>query len=98
MACKRLGIPVVLLFALIGVGACKKQAAVSETPPRTEAVTVAPSPEPYHQAEGGVTAAVQAKFFKGSIGSQLGLQMKLTRNGDQIVGNYFYQKVGSKID
>lgn len=38
------------------------------------------------------------KHFKGSIGSSLDLQMKLVRNGDQLTGSYFYQKVGTRID
>ena len=34
----------------------------------------------------------------GSIGSTGGLQMKLTREGERLTGNYFYQKIGTKID
>ncbi|HEY0431624.1 MAG TPA: RsiV family protein [Pyrinomonadaceae bacterium] len=47
---------------------------------------------------GGVIAATQTKFFKGSIGSALDLQMKLARDGDKLTGSYYYQKVGTKID
>src|ERR1700730_1411482 len=83
-----------LLALLIGAGACTKRSAVNETPRPTELATT-PSPEQYHQ--GGVVSALPAKFLKGSIGSTLGLQMKLMRDGDQLTGNYFYQKVGTRI-
>ena len=43
-------------------------------------------------------AAADIKYFSGSIGNSLDLEMKLTRNGDQLTGSYFYRKVGSKID
>ena len=48
--------------------------------------------------EGGVVAVEETRFFKGSIGNALDLQMKLVREGEQLTGNYFYQKVGTKID
>ena len=94
---QKLPITVLLLVALIGAGACRRKSTVNETARPAEVATV-PTPEHYHQADGGAAAAVPAKFFKGSIGSQLGLQMKLTRNGEQITGNYFYQKIGTRID
>lgn len=94
---QKLPITLLLLVALSGVGACRKKSTVNETP-RSAEVSTAPTPERYHQADGGVAPLVPAKFFKGSIGSQLGLQMKLTRNGEQVTGNYFYQKVGTRID
>jgi hypothetical protein len=50
------------------------------------------------QPAGGVTPQGQTKFFKGSIGSTLGLQMKLVREGDRLTGSYFYQKVGTRIE
>jgi len=48
--------------------------------------------------EGGIAAVEETRFFKGSIGNALDLQMKLVREGEQLSGNYFYQKVGTKID
>ena len=59
--------------------------------------TAAPSPELSHVA-GGETPAPQTKYFKGSIGSSLDLQMKLVRTGDQLTGSYFYQKIGTRIN
>ena len=90
---------VAILFSavLLGGGACSKKANVTQTPVPSPIVSAA-SPEQYHQGDSGVLPVVQAKFFKGSIGSQLGLQMKLIRNGDQLSGNYSYQKVGTRID
>ena len=48
--------------------------------------------------EGGIAAVEVTRFFKGSIGNALDLQMKLAREGDKLTGAYFYQKVGTKID
>src|SRR3977135_967913 len=86
-----------LILAPLVPGACTRKPTVADAPARSEA-PLAASPDQYHQPAGGVLPPVQAKFFKGSIGSRLGLQMRLTRTGDQIAGNYFYQKVGARID
>ena len=43
-------------------------------------------------------AATETKYFKGSIGSALGLQMKLVQDGANLTGVYFYQKIGTRID
>jgi hypothetical protein len=83
------------MLALTGGGACRKQATVTQTAPPGAG---APSPEQYHQAGGGVLSIPQTSFFKGSIGSRLGLQMKLTRDGENVTGNYSYRKVGTKIE
>lgn len=90
-----------LLMAIMAVtlvcgSACRREVTVSQAPGMP--TTGAPSPSQYHQDAGVTLAVPQTKFFKGSIGSRLGLQMKLTRDGDHVVGNYSYQKVGSKID
>src|SRR5215211_7291451 len=73
---------------------CRK---TSTPPPAAPPGTATPSPELSHVA-GGETPAPQTKYFKGSIGSSLDLQMKLVRTGDQLAGSYFYQKVGTRID
>ncbi|MGI8735516.1 MAG: DUF3298 domain-containing protein [Pyrinomonadaceae bacterium] len=49
-------------------------------------------------AAGGVTPALETKYFRGSIGSTLGLQVKLIRDGEKLLGSYYYQKIGKKID
>jgi hypothetical protein len=81
------------LIALFSVTACRKDSAPSVQP----ATSSADSAERQHP-EGGVTAALETKFFKGSIGSALDLQMKLAHEGEKLTGSYFYQKVGTKID
>lgn len=81
-----------VLPALLSLGACKKTPAPMEQSPSTTA-----SPD-YQHAQGGMTPVGETKYFKGSIGSTLGLQMKLLRESDKLTGNYFYQKVGTKID
>jgi len=49
-------------------------------------------------AAGGATPAPQTRYFKGSIGPSLDLQMKLVRVGNQLAGSYFYQKIGTRIN
>src|SRR5215203_1480689 len=85
----------VIAVLLIVFSGCRK----TSTPPP------APGPPPpsaglpqLNQSLGGNTPLAQIKFFKGSIGSSLGLQMKLVRTGDQLSGSYFYEKVGTRID
>ena len=72
---------------------CRKTA----TPPPTAPPATTPAAELSHSL-GGETPAPQAKYFKGSIGSSLDLEMKLVRTGDQLAGSYFYQKVGARIN
>lgn len=54
------------------------------------------APEQAHPV-GGVVP-LETEYFRGSIGSAHGLHMKLVREGDNLTGSYFYQKVGTKID
>lgn len=82
-----------LLFALIGLPACKK----SSTPTNPSATNPAASSE-VQPALGGTTPAGETKYFKGSIGNTLGLQMKLVREGEKLTGVYSYQKIGTRID
>ena len=88
----RLGLLTVCLLVSFS---CRK----ASTPPPTAppVAEVAPSPQLNHP-EGGNTPAPQTKFFKGSIGSALDLQMKLVRTGDQLAGSYFYQRIGTPIN
>lgn len=80
------------LIASFSAGACRKNSAPNQpaAPSPTEAT------QPQH-SEGGAVLS-ETKYFTGSIGNALGLQMKLVREGDQLSGSYFYQKVGKKIE
>jgi hypothetical protein len=71
---------------------CRKTPSSQQTPSNPSAAAERQQPE------GGVVTAPETKFFKGTIGSTLGLQMKLVRAGDNLTGSYFYQKVGKKIE
>src|SRR5882724_535920 len=87
---------ILLPAVLVSLARCKKTNAPNQSAaPQT---TTAAAQEQYHHPEGGTTPVAETKFFKGSIGSSLGLQMKLVRTNDQLNGNYFYQKVGTKIE
>ncbi len=82
-----------ILIFVAGLTACRKATAPGEQ------TTTNNSPSTQSQvAQGGITPQGQTKYFKGSIGSTLGLQMKLVREGERLTGSYFYQKVGTKID
>src|SRR5437762_1515549 len=86
----------VALSVIIAVtGGCRREVTVTQAPPSTANANL-PGTQ-YHQDAGVTLAVPQTKFFKGSIGTRLGLQMKLTRDGDNVSGTYFYQKVGTKI-
>jgi len=89
----KIRISLVVLFLLVSSG-CRKTSAPSSTAAPSN---VAPTPE-LSQSQGGTTPPPQPKYFKGSIGASLDLQMKLVRTGDQLAGNYFYQKIGTRID
>src|SRR3982751_2489052 len=82
-----------IILCLVSYG-CRK---TSTPAPSATAPAAAPASQLSHPG-GGNTPAPQAKYFTGSIGSSLDLQMKLVRTGDQLSGSYFYQKVGTKID
>lgn len=85
--------PSLLIFALVVAG-CKRSSAPPPTAPSTAAT---PTPQ-LTEVQGGTTPAPQTKFFKGSIGTSLDLQMKLVRAGDQLSGSYFYQRIGTRIN
>jgi hypothetical protein len=83
----------VTLISIFGATACRRNSA------QKEGTTAVPADGIARQhPEGGVVAVEETRFFKGSIGNALDLQMKLVREGEQLTGNYFYQKVGTKID
>lgn len=87
-------IVVILLLALLVGVSCRKTSSPSanSAPPATT-----PAPEQLNHPAGGTTPPPQTKYFKGSIGMSLDLQMKLVRDGDQLTGSYYYQKVGTPI-
>ncbi|MGI9067575.1 MAG: DUF3298 domain-containing protein [Pyrinomonadaceae bacterium] len=82
-----------LLIAFLGLTACKKTSA-----PADQTATSPLSASELQHAAGGTTPAGITKYFKGSIGSALGLQMKLIREGEKLTGSYSYQKVGTPIN
>ncbi len=88
-------IAALLLITLLAGAACRK----GSTPPANSAPPPTATPaEQLNHPIGGTTPPSQTKYFKGSIGPSLGLQMKLVREGDQLTGSYFYEKVGTRIN
>lgn len=89
---KQLMIALALSLA-VGASACRRNSATNEQS------APAPADQSAQQhADGGAATAVETRFFRGSIGSALGMQMKLQREGDKLTGSYSYAKVGKKID
>jgi hypothetical protein len=88
----RLLIPALLIVALVVVG-CRR----SSAPPPNAPAAAAPTPQ-LADVPGGAVPTPETKYFKGSIGTSLDLQMKLVRTGDQISGSYFYQRIGTRIN
>ena len=84
----------IIACLVISLG-CRKS---STPPPAAPPTTAPPAPELSHAQAGGETPAPQTKYFKGSIGTSLDLQMKLVRTADQLSGSYFYQKIGTRIN
>ena len=83
----------IIACLVVSVG-CRKASTPNAPPP---AASASPALDLSHSL-GGNTAAPEAKYFKGSIGTSLDLQMRLVRTADQLSGSYFYQKVGTRIN
>ena len=83
----------VIFIIIAALAACKRSSAPVEPTVANNGATT-----PIQDARGGTTPQGQTKYFKGSIGNTLGLQMKLVREGERLTGSYFYQKVGTKIN
>src|SRR4030095_2091544 len=92
----KLSFLLICLFILVCIAGCRK----NTSPPSAPSSSSAPSSAPIQpvQPEGGNTTLAEVKYFKGSIGDSLDLQMKLFRTGEQLTGNYYYQKIGTRID
>ena len=83
----------VIIVGIVAAG-CRR----NSTPPPTAPPHAPPQPLQPVNAVGGNTLLTETKYFKGSIGTSLDLQMKLYRTGDQLSGSYFYQRIGSRIN
>lgn len=83
-----------LILCLLVSLACRR---ASDPPPAAPPTNTTAAAD-LSQTQGGVTPVTQTKYFKGSIGNSLDLQMKLVRTGDQLAGSYFYERVGTRID
>lgn len=90
----RVGTLALVLIVGIGAAGCRRSSAPPPAAPPTGAV---PAPQ-LAEVPGGAVPAPQTKYFKGSIGTSLDLQMKLVRTGDQLTGSYFYQRIGTRIN
>ncbi len=91
----RIGSLALILVVGIVAAGCRKSSTPS-TQTTTPATTA--TPQLAHAEGGGNVPAAETKYFKGSIGSSLDLQMKLVRTGDQLSGSYFYQRIGTRIN
>jgi hypothetical protein len=82
------------IFSLLLIAAgCKRGSTSTSTNVQQPAATPATG-----QAEGGVAISTETKYFRGSIGNTLDLQMKLIKKSEQLEGYYTYQKIGTRIN
>jgi hypothetical protein len=88
-------IALILLTMVAFAGGCRKNQTANAPAPVSPASAVSPPEAPHPLA---TAPTVLAKYFRGSIGSSKGLQMRLILDGDKLTGTYFYQKVGTNID
>lgn len=80
-----------LVIALISLGACRKQVSTQPTTNSNDAAV--------HEAPVGGTAPAGEKFYyRGTIANNLSIEMILTRDADRLTGTYFYPKVGKNIN
>jgi hypothetical protein len=86
-----------LLILLVFISAYSFAACRKASPPAEQSTKSPGSNSEFQPPQGGITPT-ETWYFKGSIGSALGLQMKLVRESDKLTGTYFYQKVGTKIE
>lgn len=84
------------ILPLILISGCHKTSTPAPAPTQSASANV-PLDQLNH-AGAVVATAPETKYFKGSIGNSLDLQMRLVKTGDQINGSYFYEKVGAKIN
>lgn len=80
----------VLIF--LGTTACRRNSSSNE------GTAVSLDGQERLHPDSGVASITETRFFKGSIGNSLDLQMKLVREGQNLTGSYFYQKLGTRID
>jgi len=80
-----------LAVALVTLGACRKQASNQPTANSNDAA-------PHEAPVGGQALAGDKFYFRGTIASNLPIEMILTRDGDRLTGTYFYPKVGKNIN
>src|SRR5689334_16568195 len=84
-----------VILAAFALSGCRKTATA---PPPAGPLNAPTSLPELTQAQGGTTPAPAVKYFKGSIGSSLDLQMKLVRADPQLSGSYYYQRIGTRIN
>src|SRR5215831_2506742 len=58
----------------------------------------APTPAPQEAIGGGIATSGDKFYFRGTIGTNLKIEMTLIRAGESVTGTYFYPKVGKNIE
>ena len=84
-----------VFIATLFLGGCRRTSSPPSASPPAPTASVAV--DQLHHPEGGSVPA-ETRYFAGSIGNSLDLEMKLVKSGDQLTGSYTYRKVGTKID
>jgi len=88
----------ILVFLVLAINGCRKATSTAQQSPPASTSAAPVASQEFAHPQGGAMAATDTKYFKGSIGNALDLQMKLVRDDDKLSGQYFYQKIGTRID
>ena len=82
-----------LIAGLVLLAACRKPVATTNQPANSNAAS------PTQDAPiGGTAMAGERFYFRGTIASNLKIEMTIVRDRDQLTGTYFYPRVGKNID
>src|SRR6266851_5034235 len=81
----------VLVIAVITLGACRKQPAQRQQNANSNAAITQDTPV------SGTATNGEKFYFHGTIAGNLRIEMTLLRDGERLTGTYFYPKVGKNI-
>ncbi len=82
----------VLVIAVMALGACRKQPAQSQQNANSNAAITQDAPL------SGAATNGEKFYFRGTIAGNLKIEMTLVRDGERLTGSYFYPRVGKNIE
>src|SRR5712692_4267698 len=83
-----------LIVAVAGLGACRRRQSANQN----ANANAAAQEQPAEVVVAGKPVAGDTFYFRGAIGANLKIEMKLTRDGERVSGTYLYPKIGKDIE